>query len=212
MYRRTMRRRGRTFGRPVVRTYDRKEQKFSDTVVALATATTTGVIIAATVQGVIAQGVTESTRIGRMCVVKSIAIRGLIRMDEGTVATSSADIVRIVLTLDKQANGTSPAILDMLEAADVQSFNNLSHKNRFVTLMDKTMSVRNVAAGGNGTAFEVGRNFIYWHFFKRMNIPIEYENTTGTLAGITSNNLLLWIISEQGTAEVQCNIRARFTG
>lgn len=186
--------------------------KFVDTNVSLTTAPSTGVVIAATAQGVIAQGVTETTRIGRAVTIKSIAIRGLIRMNETTTATSSADVVRIVLTLDKQANGVNPSILDLIESADIQSFNNLSHKNRFVTLMDKTMAVRNIAAGGNGTAFECGRNFYYWKFYKRLNIPIEYENSTGTLAGITSNNIILWIISEQATAEVQCNIRSRFTG
>ncbi len=190
-----------------------KELKFHD--VALDDAV---IAAAGTVTGsvnLIAQGTTESTRIGRLCTLKSINWRYQISLPEVDAAATPppGDTVRVIMYLDKQCNGAAANSTSVLETADFQSFNNLANKNRFVKLMDKTVSLNYLSLASDGAGVvstaDVTRNYT---FFKKCDIPLEFDSTTGAITEIRSNNIGVLLISETGVSAFQSQIRLRFTG
>lgn len=161
----------------------------------------------------IAQGVTESTRVGRKCVIRGINWRGEVFLPVTTVTSETSDVVRLIMFLDKQANGATAAVTDLLETADYQSFNNLSNKNRFTVLYDKMVAINSIAGGGdvggaNSNWGAVNRTF---SFYKKCSIPIEFSSTTGAITEIRSNNLGILYIGKNGLAGVASKIRLRFS-
>ncbi len=157
----------------------------------------------------IPQGTTESTRIGRKCTIRSINWRYQIVIPAGTT-NNTADTVRVILYLDKQANGATAAVLDILETADFQSFNNLANKSRFRTLMDRTYSI-NSDISGDGTSLDSGKKELQDSFFKRVNIPIEFDSTAGAITEIRSNNIGVVLLSSDGVAGFFSKIRLRYS-
>ncbi len=159
----------------------------------------------------IAQGTDETERIGRKFTIKSINWRFQVSLPATTGAASTKDTIRVLMYLDKQANGATAAALDVLETADFQSFNNLSNKNRFRTLMDRTYDLNATTGGGDGTTEDYGSMSINDVLFKKVNIPIEYNATAATLTGITSNNIGVILMSSAGIGGFKSKIRLRFT-
>ncbi len=159
----------------------------------------------------IAQGTTESTRIGRKCTIRSINWRFQISKAISTGGSSAADAVRVIMYLDKQANGATAVNTDILESADFQSFNNLANKSRFRTLMDRTYDMNSMAGGGNGTAEDYAEIRVNDTFFKKCNIPIEYDSTAGAITEIRSNNIGVILMSQSGTSGFSSKIRLRFS-
>ncbi len=160
----------------------------------------------------IAQGVGESQRIGRKCTIKFISWRFTMTMPTRTAASIS-DTVRVLLYLDKQANGATAANTDVLESADYQSFNNLSNKGRFRTLMDRTYDINGNAGSGRGTTdtLSYGSKITNDSFYKKVNIPIEFTAGSGAITEITSNNIGVILMSEQGLASFESKFRLRFS-
>ncbi len=160
----------------------------------------------------IAQGTTESQRIGRKCTIRSINWRFRLNKSTVTAATATAEIIRVILYLDKQCNGATAAVADILETDDFQSFNNLANKSRFRTLMDRTYVMEAQAGGGDGTTEDYGETIISDDLFKKVNIPVEFSATTGAITEIRSNNIGVLIISETGgLASFASKIRLRFS-
>ncbi len=161
----------------------------------------------------IAQGVTESARIGRKCTVKSINWRFEILLATTAVAANTSDIARIIVYLDKQANGATAAVTDILESADYQSFNNLTNKGRFFTLMDRTYALSASAGSGRGTAdtLSYGEVQVQDSFFKKLTVPIEFSAGTGAIGEIRSNNIGILAIAKAGVTVFRSKMRIRFT-
>ncbi len=157
----------------------------------------------------IGQGVTESTRVGRKCTIKSINWRFNILLPT-SATVGRQETVRIILYLDKQANGATAANTDVLESADYQSFNNLSNKSRFRTLMDRQYELVTDSAG-DGTTNDSGVDVINDTFFKKCNIPIEFDATTGAITEIRSNNIGVILLAKNGTATFESKFRLRFS-
>ncbi len=163
---------------------------------------------------IIAQGVTESQRVGRKCTIKSIHWRYRIFMPAQTdVATSAAgDNLRVIMYLDKQANGATAAATDILETADYQSFRNLANSQRFNIILDRTSAVNydtmtSEGAGVVSTTFS-SRDFV---LNKKCNIPIEFSATTGAIGEIRSNNIGVMLVGNAGIAGFDSKIRLRFS-
>ncbi len=195
-------RRGRFSGTPV-------ELKFHDVdlddgVIAAAGTITPSVSL-------IAQGVTESERIGRKCTIRSINWRFRIGLPASTAATNTIENVRVILFIDKQANGATATVTDILETANYQSFNNLVNKGRFRTIMDRTYDLKSEAGGGDGTTEDYAEDSISDTLFKKVNIPIEFSGATGAIAEIRSNNISVLLISSKGLADFDSKIRLRFS-
>ncbi len=163
---------------------------------------------------IIGQGVTESTRVGRKCTIRRIQWRYQISLPESDAqgTPASGDTVRIILYQDKQANGATANATDILEAAVWQSFRNLANSGRFVILCDKLHNInyRGLASDGAGVVSQAAEihNF---SFFKSVSIPIEFDNTTGAITEIRSNNIGVLLMSATQTAAFESGFRLRFS-
>ncbi len=164
----------------------------------------------------IGQGITESTRIGRKCVIKSIGWRARLQFIAVSGAgTQAPQTTRFMLVHDTQCNGTAPLVgtaAGVLETADFQSFNNLANKGRFKTLLDRTYTSNSVAGAGNGTANDfpaVNRDF---SFFKKCNIPIEYSGVANpsVITEVRTNNIFGIMITSDSAASVVLASKFRF--
>lgn len=187
------------------------EMKFHDLVVNRSPVATAGNITDTVI--VIPQGVGESQRVGRKCTIKSINWRFNFNLPEVDAASTpgAADVLRILVYLDKQCNGATALVADILQSADYQAFNNLSNKTRFRTLMDRTYAMSYAAMASDGAAV-VSQAEVQMEdtFFKKCNIPIEYSSTTGAIAEIASNNIGILLISKNAICSLESNIRMRF--
>ncbi len=162
----------------------------------------------------IGQGITESTRIGRKAIIKSIGWRGQLQLASAANAQAPHS-VRLLLVMDTQCNGAAPAVSGtngLFASADFQSFNTLVNKGRFRVLMDKTYTMNCLSAMGNGTANDtnaVNRNFT---FFKRCNIPIEYSGTAApsVITELRTNNIYGVMITSQASSTVSLDSKFRF--
>ncbi len=190
-----------------------QEKKFHDVGIADPSIAAGGTIIANSIVA-IAQGLTESTRVGRKVVIRGINWR--YRFESFPLATTAGQVpneVRLILYLDQQANGAGAAVLDILETSNIHSFNNLSNRDRFKILMDRVIVLNPVAgAGGFTAANEWPGVGVIDSFYKKCNIPIEYSGTTGATAEIRSNNIGVLIVASVGaTADMTSQFRIRFT-
>lgn len=135
----------------------------------------------------IPQGVTESTRVGRKCTVKSITMRGWASFQPGGSALAATNIY-VYVVLDKQCNGAAAAVTDVLSSnVMATAMPNLANEGRFVILKKMIMSL-NSGAGVTTAYNSVVRAF---EWTKRCNIPLEYSSTTGAITEIKSNNIFL---------------------
>ncbi len=190
-----------------------KERKFHDVALADTLVSTTGTVH--TGINLIAQGVTESTRVGRAAFIKSIFMRMTFQLSESTSQASGSDWVRTIVLLDKQANGALPTVADVITAPSIPAFgfNNLANKQRFHILYDKWCHVRIWAAGGNGTAIETMRSREIKSWYKKFKKPvaIEFSSTTGAITEVRSNNFVVISISLQNIIKWDADFRLRFT-
>ncbi len=163
----------------------------------------------------IAQGVTESTRVGRKCVLRKVQWRYDIDLpaesDQGDVG--QGDIVRVIMYIDKQANGATAAVTDILESADYQAFRNLTNTGRFRILMDKTHSINRRVAATDGANTSTSPEVVTGTFtlFKTINLALEFSAGTGAITEIRSNNLGVLLISREGQVGFESKIRLRFS-
>ena len=185
------------------------ELKFHDLDINDATIAANGTIAQASVN-IIAQGVTEVQRVGRKCTIRNINWRFNIRLPEGTASSTTSDTVRVMVYHDKQTNGAAAAVTDILETDDYQSFNNLSNKSRFRTLMDRTYDL-NTDLSGDGTTVDSPRFNINDSFFKKCNISIEYDSTTGAITEQRSNNIGVLLLSKNGLCTFDSKMRVRYS-
>ncbi len=189
------------------------ESKFHDVDLDDAVVASAGTITATV--NIIPQGVTEITRVGRKCTITSINWRWQLSLPETDAgATPSAgDICRIIMYLDKQANGAAAAVTDVLESAALLSYNNLANSQRFLTLMDRNITINYNALASDNAAVVSSPNVVkYGKFYKRCNIPIEFNSTTGAIGEIRSNNIGVLMISQAGQPGFVSKIRLRFKG
>jgi len=184
------------------------ELKFHDVDLDDATISATGTVTASI--NLIPQGVTEITRVGRKCTITSIGWRYHVEL--AAISTvGGSDTARVIMFLDKQANGATAAVTDVLESADFQSFNNLSNSGRFRTIMDQTVTLNRLASAGDGTANDSAPVRQSGTLFKQCQIPLEFSAGTGAITEIRSNNIGVLLISDAAVTSFESKIRLRFS-
>ncbi len=167
----------------------------------------------------IGQGLTESTRIGRKCVIRSIGWRGDIILDGSAGGGAAVGTTpRLMLVQDTQCNGAAPTVSGIggvLESADWRSFNNLSNKGRYKVLMDRSFNLVIRAGAGDGAANDYSGERVGFTFFKRCNIPLEFSGVANPAAitELRTNNIFpLLILNNASTlTQLQSKFRFRFS-
>ncbi len=162
----------------------------------------------------IAQGVTEVTRVGRKCTIKSINWHYQLNLPQVDAAGTpgNPDNIRMMIYVDKQCNGATAAVLDILETADWQSFRNLSNTGRFDILYDKWHVLNYAGLASDGAGVVSQAKYQEWStFYKKCNIPLEFDNTTGAITEIRSNNIGVLVVGQSGLAGFSSKFRLRFS-
>ncbi len=162
----------------------------------------------------IAQGITENTRIGRKCTIKHIAWRYTVSLPEIDAQATAGpnDTIRVVLFVDKQCNGATATGPDIFEIDQYQSFTNLANQNRFRILHDRTvtLSYTSLASDGAGVVSSSGVRKDYI-FNKSCSIPLEFSDVTGAITEVRSNNIGIAIGGDTGVAGFISRMRLRFS-
>lgn len=149
-----------------------------------------------------AQGVSQLERIGRKTLVKSIEWRFTGGLNIATATTGTA--LRFVILYDNNANGADPAITDVFENDNIQSFRNANNSKRFITIHEEIVEMVNT----------VDTRTWYRHGYKKLNLLTEWSGATGEVASITSGSFIAvgW---QDGSATTNpatiLNVRFRFT-
>lgn len=153
-----------------------------------------------------ALGTDYNLRIGRKILIKSILIRGVTWFQPSALPYQSTS-VRIMLVLDKQANGSDPTIDQILELYSVGAGTrlelvttaplNLNYRDRFVILTDKvftmTLATLKTTAGTSDNSQLVKKT---WKIYKKnLSIDTTYSGTTGAISDLTTNALHLIFIN-----------------
>lgn len=170
----------------------------------------TGEVPATGQLNLIPQGVTESQRVGRKCVIKSIHMRG-IAVNVPAAAANSATTCYMYVVLDTQCNGAAAAVTDVLSSNNLSiAFNNLANSQRFRIL--KKFAWKFQATAGATTAYN--NSIIMYKWNKKCNIPLEFSSTTGAITEIRSNNIFLLAGTDGQTDDIVTlagNTRVRFS-
>jgi len=187
------------------------ELKFFDTALSF-TFDDTGEVPATGQLALIPQGDTESTRDGRMAVIKSVQIRGQLQYAPGAAALASV-ICYLYLVLDTQTNGAAAAITDVFTSNVMQTnFLQLNNSGRF-RILKKWVIAFNPPAGATTAYNNVVKPL---EFYKRCNYKMDWSSTTGAITEIRSNNLFLCAgasgTGSDDTVTMSGNCRLRFLG
>jgi len=194
-------------------------------------ATGTIITVAPVALNVLIAGDSGSDRDGRQVINDSIHLRGKVEYADATdwSTTNAACIVNVVLVLDTQNNGSSPAGSSIfVNPGDFTSsgrdggtgaFVNLSNSKRFRILKHIRRSLVPSAISGNGTVTRVSGNFVW-----AMDVPLKgmktnYVSDSATIASATAasvgdNGLYLfaWTDIADGFISMCYNSRLRFRG
>lgn len=158
---------------------------------------------AATLLNALQQGATAVTREGRKVDLKSLYVRYSVAL---SATSTGGSPVRILIVYDKQTNGATPAITDVLLANDFHSPNNLNNADRFITLVDEITDV-----------VSVNNNFsVSGAIYRKLGLETVFKDTSvGDVTDIISGGIFAFLAqnSAVGVANIQCIslTRVRFT-
>ncbi len=191
----------------------RPEKKFVD-VAADQSPSTTGAVL---LMSGIAQGDTESTRVGRKATITNIMLKGHIHL--ATEASNNPrNRVRICVVWDHSTNGALFAGSDVFNTAgtaDLNSYRDLSLIGRFTVLFDKVYTMVTPFAG-NGTANDTGDYLRDVRINIKCCIPIEFDASASTGAVTTQqvNSVSLLTFEESTTPATSLHFvsRIRYIG
>ncbi len=197
--------------RKIQRVLKQIELKFIDSVLDLGTITATGNI--APQLFTIPQGDLQSTRDGRKVHLTSVQWQGTIHIDQSVSFNDASDTVRLLMVIDKQTNGSLPAITDLIVNNNWESFKNLENQGRFRVILDKFISVNSMGAQGDGTTASFLPVEKHFKVFRKLSLNIEYNDlsTSGAIGTITTNNVVILLISRNANASIESCIRFRYT-
>lgn len=177
--------------------YEKKcgtEVKQFYSVTSTGTPTTTLATLASPFVG-IAQGLTDSTRIGDTIEVKKLRVRFTIRAGAASTANSQ---VRIIVTKQGLMAGAAPTSDDILQTTnDIRSFYAQNKNETFQILSDRTFIVTPL------TTNDAQTRFVYDYVYKPKgchSIKWVSGDTTGVIGNMILGNICIKTMYEGGTA------------
>jgi len=142
-------------------------------------------------------GSSASQRIGRKVTLKSVLFRYSINLGAGSTGGSP---IRILIVYDRQSNAAAPAITDVLLSDDFTSQNNLSNRDRFITIFDhitQPVSVNNDYA-------------VAGVLYKSINMEMVFNAVAGGGIGdITSGSIYAFYAQAGNIGTANANVVAR---
>lgn len=149
----------------------------------------------------IPQGDTAITRDGNQIKIT----RNLLRYSISGNSSAADQLIRVMLVLDQQTNQAIYSAADLLQ--DVSAFDsilsplNLDNKFRFHVLYDK---VHRLTSGAN--------NSVYVNKMFNLQQRIRFDNSTPSIADLTSQSLSFLCVSNQATGSLTVTLfnRIRF--
>lgn len=209
---------GRGRGRRGYRRRVTAEKKFKDFDIDFGTAVipATG----ATPESVVllSAGNTPSTIVGRKIILRSIGVRGFVRLEPAANATlasvTNSDIVRIQLVRDKQTNGAQAAYTDVMltNTEGTRSQVNMENAPRF-KIVKEWLIPMNGDVGFNEVVptYFVGRKTVPINWYKKFFQPITYDNApTSVVTDLRDYNYFFTAISEAANCQVDLQVRIRY--
>lgn len=163
----------------------------------------------------IAQGDNDNQRNGNKITLLRIKMLGEISLPTTTTVANMNDILRIIIFKDKQCNGVQATVTSILDTANIWSFYNEdnipeNHPRRFTIYYDKFHTISASGVGFQGTYIESGTTRKVFKLNKKLNIPIQFNSTTGAITEQNSNTLGLLVISLQGAMYIDWNTEVSF--
>ncbi len=195
------------------------EKKFHDTILAATTISGTGTTMQNGTTDMIelVRGTGENERNGSRIRIKSIhgRIRLMLPHEDGvTTGAASFDQVRIMVGIDKQANGAAATMAQILEeSVAINQFRNIENVHRFVMLYDRSFTFN--ATGFTGmttTTIDTPAVMKFIAINLQVNIPIYYDGALGAVSEIRSHNIFAFAISLNGRPTMICHWRIRYYG
>lgn len=174
------------------------EKKYLDTALTSTADISAGAVLNSL--NLVPQGTTDVTRIGNKIRITNINCHGYANNDDQTTAAFGGGNLRVILFQDKQCNGATAAVTDILKSANIQSFRNMDQVDRFNILYDKVHHIPIMATNALHTSYGAR----YWKINKKCNIDVHFSSTTGAITEIRSNNIGILYISDQATVNA-CN-------
>ncbi len=123
--------------------------------------------------------------------------------------TTTDNIYRVMIYHDKQTNGGAATAALLLAEDDMLAFRQLQQSGRFRILFDKT---RPITTTGMGSATTAGETQHFVDVDVPLNVPLEFDASTGAITDLTTNNigLVVWN-QETATITYQARVRVRFS-
>jgi len=138
----------------------------------------------------IPQGTTQNDRIGNKIRLKNIRVHGFISLGATAV---TGNRVRIMLVRDSQANGSMPAVADVMQQTNIDSFINMDNTTRFKIIKDRFIDLNPGNGDSGATSIVLIKNFKMNHkAFQR----IDYSSTTGAISELKSYNYFILVFSQ----------------
>lgn len=171
----------------------------------------------------IVPGTDFMNRIGRKIRVKSVYLRGFISTEASIAPTTgintSVQQARLIVFVDLQPNGATPATTDLLTVASTAGHLNLNNRDRFKILIDKYFVFDPIIYNTTATQSVATASRQIWSIKKFKKIEVETifnAGTAGTIADINSGALYVFTIGSQAAgADTDINsgvlARVRFT-
>ena len=159
---------------------------------------------------IIPQNSTESGRIGRKLVIKTIQVQGNVQLIAATNAANTSNILKWSIVLDTQTNGAAFSSTVYLKTDDIRSYRSLSNTGRFKVLKTGYITLAAKGAAPSGAAFIFSEDMAWLNCYIKCNVPIEYDTTEtdGTVGTQRVNSL--WFVTQMTEAEIiAINLKAR---
>lgn len=134
----------------------------------------------------LAEGDDFNNRNGRSIKLKSIYWKGYASHNASGLASQ---IIRCIVFMDTQQNGSTPAVTDYLETANVLSMKKFDNRDRWMTLWDKLYIV-----DGDHQSLTSKK------FYKKMSHTIKYIGTAANEASAGNNQIYILLVTNEPSA------------